>query len=200
MRLHCSLSVLKRGLQKTRLTFFTQYDSDTTRRNDFKLKEGRFRSDFRRKSFIQSMVRPWHRLPRVAMDAFSLEVLKIRLDEALGSWSVEWQPAHGSRTETRWLWHPFQSKPFYGSVILLFYHPMIHSMKYILWKIILSSGLFADIKRKIPPQKFIERCTVLLQIPLWNTGQSGCYFNPTESECHPHAHATRMQAGSGWQS
>jgi len=31
------------------------------------------------------MVRHWHRLPRVAMDAQSLEVFKARLDGAVGS-------------------------------------------------------------------------------------------------------------------
>ena len=38
------------------------------------------------------MVRHWHSLPREAVDASSLEVLKARLNQALGSlsWWVAW--------------------------------------------------------------------------------------------------------------
>ncbi|KFZ54995.1 hypothetical protein N321_01176, partial [Antrostomus carolinensis] len=53
--------------------------------NGFKLRDGRFGLDSRRKFFTQRVVRHWHRLPREAMDAPSLEAFKARLDEALGS-------------------------------------------------------------------------------------------------------------------
>ncbi|KFO71188.1 hypothetical protein N303_14768, partial [Cuculus canorus] len=53
--------------------------------NEYKSERGRFRLDIRRKFFTMRVVRHWHRLPREAVDAPSLEVFKARLDGALGS-------------------------------------------------------------------------------------------------------------------
>jgi len=49
------------------------------------LTEGRFRSNTRKKFFTRRVVRHWHRFPREAVAAPSLEVFKARLDGALSN-------------------------------------------------------------------------------------------------------------------
>ncbi|KFV44918.1 hypothetical protein N341_04637, partial [Tyto alba] len=53
--------------------------------NGFKLKEGRFRLDIKKKFFTVKVVRHWNRLPKEAVVAPSLEVFKARLDGALSN-------------------------------------------------------------------------------------------------------------------
>jgi len=64
---------------------FARACRDRTSGDGFKLKEGRFRSDLRKKFFTLRVVRLWPRLPREAVAAPSLAGLKARFDGALST-------------------------------------------------------------------------------------------------------------------
>ena len=64
---------------------FIRACSNRMRENGFKLEEGRFRLDIRKKFFTVRVVRHWNRLPRQVVDVPSLEAFKARLDGALSN-------------------------------------------------------------------------------------------------------------------
>ena len=76
---------LKGAYKQEGSQLFPRVDNSWTRGNGFKLRDERFRLDVRGKLFTMRVVRCWHRLPRVVLDALSLEVIRARLDGPLGS-------------------------------------------------------------------------------------------------------------------
>ena len=78
------LPVSEGGYKDAGEGLFIRDCSDRTRGDGFKLKQGRFRLDQRQKLFPVRVLRHWHRVPREAVAAPSLAVLKARLD---GAWS-----------------------------------------------------------------------------------------------------------------
>ena len=58
---------------------------DRSRENGFKLEEGGFRLDMRKKFFTVRVVRHWNMLPSGVVDAPTLEIIKARLGGALSN-------------------------------------------------------------------------------------------------------------------
>jgi len=62
--LRADFQYVKGGYKKEESRLLSRDCCDRTRRNDFKLKEGRFRLGIRKKFFTSRIVKHWHRLPR----------------------------------------------------------------------------------------------------------------------------------------
>jgi len=64
---------------------FSRVCCDRTRGNYFKLKEGRFRLDIRKKFSTARVVKLWNRLLREVIDTLPMETAKVRPDGALST-------------------------------------------------------------------------------------------------------------------
>ncbi|KFQ93907.1 hypothetical protein Y956_11179, partial [Nipponia nippon] len=76
---------LKGAYKKDGEGLFSRASGNKTRGHGFKLKEGRFRLDIRKKFITMRVVKHWNRLPKEVVDAPSLETFKFRLDRALSN-------------------------------------------------------------------------------------------------------------------
>ena len=92
--------------------------SDRVKRNGFKLEEGRFGIDIRKKFFTVRVVGCWNRMPSKAANAPSLEAFQARLDETLSNLVYrEVSLPIADVLELDDLKCPFQLKPFYNSMM-----------------------------------------------------------------------------------
>ena len=92
---------------------------DRTGGSGFKLKEGRFRLDTRKKFFTMKVLKHQNRLPRDMVDASSLETFKVRLHEALSNLvQLKMSLLIAGELDQMTCEGPFQPKLFYDSMIL----------------------------------------------------------------------------------
>jgi len=84
-RPYSSLPVPGGTYRKDGENIFGRACCDGTRSNGFKLREGRYRLDMRKKFFTLRVLKHWNRLPREVVNAPSLETFEARLDGALSN-------------------------------------------------------------------------------------------------------------------
>jgi len=80
-----AVQYLKGAYKKDGDKRFSRACCNRTRGNGFKLEEGRFRLDRRKKFFLTGVVKHWTRLPREVVEAPSLETFKVTLYGALSN-------------------------------------------------------------------------------------------------------------------
>ena len=83
--LFVAFQYLKGAYKQEGEQLLTRVDSDKTRENGLKLRQGTIRLDITRKFFTQTVVTHWNRLPKEVAAAPSLEAFEPRLGVALGS-------------------------------------------------------------------------------------------------------------------
>jgi len=76
---------LKGAYRRDGENIFSRACCNRTRSSGFKLREGRFRLDIRKKFFTIRVVKHWNRLPREVVKAPCLETFKARLNGALSN-------------------------------------------------------------------------------------------------------------------
>jgi len=83
--LTAAFQYLTGDLRKDGENIFSRACCNRTRSNGFKLREGRYRLDRRKKFFTMRVVKHWNRFPREVVEATSLQTFKARLDGALSN-------------------------------------------------------------------------------------------------------------------
>jgi len=83
--LTAAFQYLKGAYRKDGGNLFSKTCCDRTKSNGFKLREGRFRLNIRKKFFTLRVVKSWNGLPRELLEAPSLEKFKAKLDGALSN-------------------------------------------------------------------------------------------------------------------
>ena len=120
---------------------FTLVNSNRTKWNGFKLKEGRFGLYARGRFFTESVVRHWHRLPRDVVDAPSLRCLSPGWMCPWAAWSCTWSNGWQPCLQ-QWHWNlilEVRPNPFYDSMIL--------------WSLMIPAVYCVDSLRRIRPHE-----------------------------------------------